>query len=169
MAQRAFLLLGSNLGNRLKHLQTAGEKVAKLAGKVIRHSAVYETASWGKEDQPAFLNQALEIETKLKPLDLLDILKGIEVEMGRKQVERWGARIIDIDILLMDSNVFNAPTLRIPHRHMHERRFTLVPLAEIAPDAVHPLFQETISELLAKCPDKLEVKKYKVSGKKMSA
>lgn len=161
----AWLLLGSNLGDRINNLTIAQHHIAEKAGSIIAVSSLYETAAWGNENQPAFLNQALHIATKLQPEELLRILKSIEKAMGRAPAEKWGARLIDIDILLMDSITHNSPTLSIPHPHMHKRRFTLVPLAEIAPHAKHPLLKQTVKQLLKKCADNLEVRKFSLEHK----
>ncbi len=156
----AWLLLGSNLGDRINNLLAAQNHIAEKAGTIVTNSSLYETAAWGNENQPAFLNRALLITTALPPEDLLCAIKSIEKKMGRKQTEKWGARLIDIDILLMGTIVYDSPALSIPHPQMHKRRFTLVPLAEIAPNAKHPLLKQTVKALLKSCADKLEVIKF---------
>jgi 2-amino-4-hydroxy-6-hydroxymethyldihydropteridine diphosphokinase len=128
---------------------------------VSNASSIYETAAWGKNDQPAFLNQVLEIETALSPPQLLKTILAIEENIGRVRQEKYGPRIIDIDILLFNDEVLHLPMLKIPHPQLQNRRFVLVPLAEIAPDLIHPVFKKTIAELLAICPDKLEVSRIK--------
>ena len=165
----AWLLLGSNLGDRINNLLAAQNHIAKKAGTLVAVSSLYETAAWGNENQPVFLNQALHITTTLPPEDLLRVLKSIEKTMGRKQTEKWGARLIDIDILLMDAIVYDSPTLSIPHPQMHKRRFTLVPLAEITPNAKHPLLKRTVKALLKICDDTLEVIKFNSLIKAASA
>lgn len=159
LTNRVFLLLGTNLGNRSDNLLVAIEQVQITAGKIIQASSIYETAAWGKTDQANFLNQVIEIETALAPIDLLNALLSIEEQMGRSREIKWGPRIIDIDILLYDEIVVTSDTLTVPHPALHERKFTLVPLAEIAGDQVHPIFQKKISELLAICSDPLPVTK----------
>lgn len=158
---RVFLLTGSNLGNRPGFLQTAKSELQKRVGTVVRESAVYETAAWGKTDQADFLNQVLELETDLQPKAILLQNQQIEKEAGRDRKEKWGARELDIDILFYDALILDLPELTIPHPHLHNRRFTLMPLAEIAPELVHPVFKKTVTELLRDCPDELEAKVYK--------
>jgi 2-amino-4-hydroxy-6-hydroxymethyldihydropteridine diphosphokinase len=151
MIQNIFLLLGSNIGDRHKNLLSARTLVDLKAGPVLFHSDIYETAPWGKTDQPAFLNQALQMETDLSPFDLLIMLKAIEKEVGRTDTERWGPRIIDIDILFYGEEVLDHPDLKIPHPYLAERRFALAPLAELVPDFVHPVLHLTVQEMLDKC------------------
>ncbi|MVM40788.1 2-amino-4-hydroxy-6-hydroxymethyldihydropteridine diphosphokinase [Spirosoma sp. HMF3257] len=151
------LLLGANLGDRTQTLQRAIDLIAERVGPVIRQSGLYETAPWGVTDQPTYLNQVLSVETRLEPETVLIQTQAIEQELGRVRLEKWGARVIDIDILYYDQLIWQADTLTIPHPYLHQRRFTLIPLAEIAPDFIHPIFQETTLELLADCEDKSEV------------
>jgi len=126
---------------------------------LIRSSSIYETEAWGKTDQPSFLNQALEISTSLNARQLMRKILKIEKEMGRIRKEKLGPRIIDIDILLYENEIHDLRFLKIPHPEMQNRRFVLVPLAEIDPTLQHPVFKKTIAELLEECPDNLEVKK----------
>jgi 2-amino-4-hydroxy-6-hydroxymethyldihydropteridine diphosphokinase len=121
---------------------------------------LYETAAWGKTDQPSFLNQALEIETELDAVQLMKQILEIEKFMGRERKEKYGPRVIDIDILLFNNEQYDLPFLEIPHPQMQNRRFALTPLAEIANDLQHPVLKKSIGQLLRECPDKLEVKKY---------
>ena len=155
-----FLLTGGNMGDRKANLQHAFELIEKNAGTITKVSRIYETAPWGNTEQPAFLNQVLWISSHLSPQQLLLRLLTIELELGRKRAEKMGPRLIDIDILLYGNEVISEPDLIVPHPRIAERRFVLTPLNEIAPDVVHPLLQKTISELLASCPDRLEVKLY---------
>lgn len=126
--------------------------------KLVAESAVYESEPVGYKDQPWFLNMAVKIETDLEPEDLLKTVKNIEKEVGREKGEKWGPRAIDIDILLYGSSVVDEPELKIPHVRMHERRFVLEPLSEIAADITHPKLQKSIKELLKECKDASIVK-----------
>lgn len=155
---KVYLLLGGNLGNRTLYLQQARESINQRVGSIAQTSKVYETAAWGKTDQPTFLNQVLEVETMLSPEEVLQRINHIEQELGRVRQEHWGARVIDIDILFYDELVLQTQRLTIPHPQLHLRRFTLMPLAEIAPDLVHPVLGQRIHVLLENCPDALEVK-----------
>lgn len=148
-----YLLLGSNLGDRLQHLDNAKALIAERCGAIAAQSAIYETAAWGNTEQQSFYNQAIGISTTLAPADLLVAVKAIEKEVGRVETIHWGPRIIDIDIILYGAEVVNQPQLQIPHPYMHQRRFTLAPLAEIGGSAVHPIFNKTVSDLLAVCSD----------------
>lgn len=156
---QTYLLIGGNLGNRLENLEKAREHVSRVAGKILSTSSIYETEAWGMNQQPAFLNQVLFISTDLTPQQLLPVLLGIEHEMGRERTQKFGPRTIDIDILFFNEEIIEQPGLSIPHAQLHLRRFTLEPLNEIAPGYIHPIFKESISNLLQQCPDPLSVKK----------
>ncbi|HEY8916542.1 MAG TPA: 2-amino-4-hydroxy-6-hydroxymethyldihydropteridine diphosphokinase [Chitinophaga sp.] len=155
----AILLIGGNLGNRPLLLQQAVQLIEQQAGKVVKLSGLYETAPWGNVQQPDYLNQALQISTPLAPLPLLHTLLNIEREIGRIRQQKWGARVIDIDIIFYNDDVISLPELKIPHPRMQNRQFVLVPLNEILPDWVHPVFQQTVHALLAACDDELPAKK----------
>jgi 2-amino-4-hydroxy-6-hydroxymethyldihydropteridine diphosphokinase len=155
----AYLLTGGNLGNRKENLLKVIALINEQCGPVTRSSSVYETAAWGITDQPSFLNQALEITTDLNARQLLRKILKIEKLMGRIRKEKLGPRIIDIDILLFENEIHELPFLKIPHPELQNRRFVLVPLAEINSGLVHPLLKKTIAQLLEECPDNLEVKK----------
>jgi 2-amino-4-hydroxy-6-hydroxymethyldihydropteridine diphosphokinase len=156
----AYLLIGGNIGNRMANLDAAKKKIAHQCGTVKGISNIFETAAWGLENQPHFLNQALAVQTALSPKELLHCLLQIEKGLGREREAKWGPRLIDIDILLYNDAVINEEGLTIPHPQMHNRRFVLQPLSELAPELVHPLFRKTIAELLAACTDALEVHKF---------
>ena len=151
--QNVFLLLGSNLGDRLQILKSAEMLIEERIGKIQSASSIYETAPWGVLDQPAFLNQILIVSTGLLPEEVLRMVLEIEHELGRVRYERWGARVIDIDMLYYQDLVLDSARLTLPHPRLHERRFTLVPLNEIAPDFIHPLLHKTSSQLLSECSD----------------
>lgn len=157
-----FLSLGSNMGDRLKNLQQAVAVVNILAAVpfTIKNSKVYETAPWGKTEQPAFLNAVMSFETVLPPALLLEKLLSGEKMMGRVRDEKWGPRIIDLDILYYGKQVVELDQLRIPHPELAARRFVLQPLCDLAPDFSHPVLKQTNSELLSNCPDQLPVHEF---------
>lgn len=159
-SENVYLLLGSNLGDRSEVIKEAIEQIDKRIGQVFLTSAFYETSAWGKEDQPAFLNVAVGVNTAFSPIQVLEIVLQIELELGRVRHEKWGARLIDIDIVLFGSKIVdNGSLLQIPHPQMQHRKFVLVPLAEIAPDSIHPVFKLTVSEILERLSDNLSVSK----------
>lgn len=157
MNNAVFLLLGTNLGSRRDNLNAAVRAIENGIGKIVRDSSVYETAAWGKIDQPSFFNQVLQIETALPSTTLMTTLLALETSLGRERHERWGERIIDIDMLYYGHEVISSQRLTLPHPQLQNRRFTLVPLCEVAPDFMHPVFQKTNRELLDICPDQLAV------------
>lgn len=159
MEEQVFLLLGSNEGDRLINLHVVKDEIKKSVGLVAEESAIYQTAAWGKTDQPDFYNQVLLLQTTISPEALLLHLQQIEKKLGRERKEKWGARIIDIDILYFGKTVLNTPDLLIPHPAIALRRFTLVPLVEIAPHFVHPVLKKTNLVLLQECVDVLAVKR----------
>jgi 2-amino-4-hydroxy-6-hydroxymethyldihydropteridine diphosphokinase len=146
MEHTIFLSIGSNLGDRAAHLRAA---IDSLSAKVtpLAESSIYETEPWGYSDQPLFLNMVLKGETGLTPQELLSFLKEIEKSIGRKETFRFGPRLIDLDILFYDALVIDTPDLVIPHPHLTERAFVLVPMVEIASDFVHPILRATMAQL----------------------
>lgn len=155
---KVYLLTGGNVGDSLSTLQKANELIRDRVGRIIKSSSVYKTAAWGKTDQDDFLNQVLEVETSLSPEDLMDALLKIEIDLGRKRIEKYGPRIIDLDILFYDDLVLKSERLTIPHPQIQFRRFVLQPLNELEPALFHPVLEKSIDELLKECPDLLEVK-----------
>lgn len=154
-----YLLLGSNLGDRQGYLRQAIDLIEKEIAPVSAASSVYETQSWGKSDEPDYLNQVICIKTDFSATGILKKILAIELHMGRKREVKWGARIIDIDILFYGDDVINEPDLVVPHPQLHNRMFTLAPLAEIAAGLVHPLLKKHIFELKTELKSDLHVKK----------
>jgi 2-amino-4-hydroxy-6-hydroxymethyldihydropteridine diphosphokinase len=154
-----FLLLGSNQGHPLEKLSAARARLNQDAGKIVQHSSVYKTAAWGKTDQPDFYNQVVELASAFDGRELLNKIQVIEKDLGRIRDEKWGSRTIDIDILFIGDECIDFPDLKVPHPAVAERRFTLVPLAEIAPDLLHPVLHQKIAVLLSVCKDPLSVER----------
>ncbi len=150
MTAHVHLSLGSNLGDRADHLRRALDAVAALPEtRLVAQSSVHETAPWGVTGQPSFLNLAAEIETALGPLELLNAVKTVEICLGRTPGPLWGPRAIDIDLVLWEDRVMETDALTLPHARFRERAFVLLPLREIAPDAVDPVTGCTVAELAA--------------------
>jgi len=156
----AYLLIGGNMGDRRSNLKKAMLSIELSCGKLIKSSAIYETAAWGKNDQPDFLNQVLLIETTLTPQHLMKSILKIELSLGRVRQEKNGARTIDIDILYFDDLIIVEPGLNIPHPRINCRKFVLEPLSEIASTFTDPISKKTVNSLLQECTDTLSVKKY---------
>lgn len=161
---KAYLLLGSNEGDRIGWFNKAIDILGNTAGNIIAKSSLYETEAWGKEDQPDFLNMAICIETELEAEKLLETILETEENLGRHRTVKWGQRTIDIDILFYNNDIINSSQLTVPHPFIQERRFALVPLNEIASRLIHPQLQKSINILLNECPDKLEVHLYSGSA-----
>jgi len=156
----AYLVTGGNIGNREEQLAYAARLIAERCGSIIDRSSLYETAAWGKKDQPPFLNQALVVETPLNARDFLNEVLYIENLMGRDRVEKYGPRIIDIDIIFFNHQKIKENGLVVPHPEMANRRFVLEPLNEVIPAYIHPIYYKTVNELLNECADTLPVKKF---------
>jgi len=156
-----YLLLGSNLGNKKINLSTARDHISKSVGTILRTSSLYQSEAWGITEQPSFLNQVLQIETILNPQQLLKEILNIELKMSRIRNGKWKERIIDIDILYYDDIVIEETSLTVPHPEIPNRKFTLIPLCEIAPEEIHPILNITNTEILENTADILKVEKIK--------
>jgi 2-amino-4-hydroxy-6-hydroxymethyldihydropteridine diphosphokinase len=155
----AYLLLGSNLGDRQNFLHSAIRAMEASGIIVEASSAVYETAPWGVEGQGAYLNMAIQCSTSLYPFGLMRVLQGIENSLGRSNKGDMAPRVIDIDILFFEDWQLVSPDLIIPHPRLHIRKFTLIPLSDIAKDVQHPALRQSILQLLEVCDDDSEVSK----------
>jgi len=154
---QVYLHTGSNIGDKKARLSQALAHIETEVGTILKTSALYQTEAWGLTNQDDFFNQAVLISTEFEPLEVLTKLKEIEVKMGRIKTERWTARIIDIDILFWDNELVNEANLTIPHPHIPERNFVLIPMMEIAPYLVHPILDKNIEELYLASKDTQEV------------
>jgi len=154
---KAYLLLGSNLGDRKKYLSDAVTLLEIHAGKITLKSMLYNTAPWGVTDQDDFLNQAVCVETKLSAQQLLENILYIEEKLGRIRIQKWEARTIDIDILFFNSDIISTDNLTVPHPFLHQRRFALLPLSEIEGNFIHPVLKKSVKILLADCDQNLVV------------
>tara|TARA_A100000171_G_C2137977_1_gene151957 strand:+ start:162 stop:653 length:492 start_codon:yes stop_codon:yes gene_type:complete len=151
-----YLLLGTNLGDREKNLQIAKEQLTAHQLTIKKESSIYETAAWGIENQPSFLNQVVTVDSDKNPERVLVIINIIEGLMGRIRNLKWAQRLIDIDILYYGNSVIDKPKLKVPHPEIQNRRFTLAPLVELAPNFKHPISGKTQLEMLEECQDKLK-------------
>jgi 2-amino-4-hydroxy-6-hydroxymethyldihydropteridine diphosphokinase len=155
---KLYLLLGGNLGDKKTIFFEVRILLNEHVGQITAESAIYETEPWGFESNDLFWNQAIEICTALSPEEVLLQIQQIEMELGRIRKEsQYTSRIIDIDILFFGGEIIDLPQLIVPHPRIHERKFALVPLNEIAPELIHPVFQKSIQELLDECADQLKV------------
>lgn len=156
---QAVLLIGGNLGDREKLIEEAETQISGHMDLLLR-SSIYETAAWGGQSKGNYLNRALVVRTGLSPIQLLDTIQQIETDLGRVRKEKWGDRTMDIDIIYMDGLQLSTDRLTLPHPRMAQRKFVLVPLAEVLPDFPHPVTGQTSTELLAACPDDSYVEKW---------
>lgn len=154
MKNRCYIGLGSNIGDKLKNINTALEEIKNNPDcEVVTVSSIYETGPYGYTEQENFLNAAAEISTNLDLLPLLNFLKSIEEKLGRVKTIKWGPRVIDIDILFYNNIIYNDDVITVPHKGLPERDFVLVPLCEIAPDLIHPVLNRKISDI---CKDDIQ-------------
>ena len=157
---KVILLTGGNAGDRFDFLNQAKNDIRNKIGEIVKESAIYESVPWGFESEQDFLNQVIIITTEYSPTEVLHKCQEIENELGRiRKSKQYSSRTIDIDILFFNNEIVDLPDLTIPHKQLHKRRFTLEPLAEIAPDYIHPVLNKTIVEILKNCRDSSEVKK----------
>ena len=157
---KVYLQLGSNLGERAKVISDAVKKISESIGKVSTLSQVYESTPWRVDGQANYLNQMLEVKTIFSAQDILAAILKIEKDLGRVRIEKWGERLIDIDIIFFNNDIIETAELCIPHRHMHERNFVLVPLHEIAPNFFHPKYKKTVAQLYNESRDSEKVVEY---------
>ena len=155
----AYLILGSNIDDKVAYLNEASHLLSANDLQVVKSSSFYETAAWGLEDQEPFINQALEVSTSLSPLDLLTRCQKIEFKLGRVREEKWGPRTIDIDIAYYENLIISVEELSLPQNNLENRSFALTPLCELAPNNIHPILLKSNKELLISCSDSLPVKK----------
>lgn len=148
--RKVALALGSNMGNRLLYLRSAIDELAHSGFKILKTSRVWETKPWGVENQPSFLNMCLIAESELEPENMLDAVKSAEKKLGRIARAHWGPREIDIDIVLIEEEIFTSDRLTVPHPMMQDRDFVMIPLSEIAPEMRHPLLEKSVSEIADK-------------------
>ena len=153
--QTIYLLLGSNLGDSVLMLKNASLKIENELGELTQSSSFYKSPPWGFEHDNDFVNQVLQVQTSLSPLELLKACLSIEKSLGRERKDQDGyaARKIDIDILFYADRILDSEALQLPHPRMHLRRFTLLPLAEISDSIVHPIFNKSVGHLLLECED----------------
>ena len=157
---KVFLQLGSNLGDRELLLKDAMLAIENRVGNIVDFSKVYESVPWRVEGQDNYLNQMLKVKTTLLADQVLSVVLDIEKQLGRIRLEKWGERLIDIDIIFYNDSIIETPDLCVPHKHLHERMFVLTPLHNIAPEMIHPKYNKTIEELLNICNDAELVKEY---------
>lgn len=157
-----YLSIGSNMGDRLDYLSKANKLIRQRIGNIIKESSIYETEPWGFLSDDLFLNQVVIADSPHSPTDILNEVKTIEKYIGRNQIltKEYASRVMDIDILFYNDLIFESQHLTFPHLHLHKRNFVLVPLCEISPEFIHPVFQIELSQLLINCPDRSNVNIY---------
>jgi 2-amino-4-hydroxy-6-hydroxymethyldihydropteridine diphosphokinase len=155
-----YLLLGSNLGNSFETLGRASKQIEKNIGAIVRASGIYKTKAWGIVNQPDFLNRVIEINSELSPTEMLKQINIIESNLGRVRYKKWHERIIDIDILYFGNEIINTADLQVPHPENQNRKFVMVPMAELAPNFIHPILGKSQKYLLENCKDPLGVELY---------
>jgi len=159
---KVYLLLGCNLGDRANNIQKAIELIIEKIGNIYSQSSLYESAAWGKLNQPNFYNQLIICKTNLQPIEILAKIFEIEKYFKRERIEKWGARTMDVDILFYNDSVINSLKLTIPHALLHKRKFALLPLCEVTESFIHPIIKKSMYELLLLCDDELKVSKINV-------
>ena len=158
MSTITYLSLGGNLGNTIEIFQNSREILTKKVGKITQISSLYQTAAWGPIPQNDFINQVIEVETKLSAPKLMDILLEIELQQGRVRQERWGPRTLDLDIIFFGEQLISTENLEIPHPRMEDRKFVLIPMVEINPNLIHPISRKSIRQILLECKDECDCK-----------
>ena len=157
-----YLQLGSNLGERVQFISDAIQKISERIGQVNARSQIYESTPWRVDGQEKYLNQIIEVKTLFSPEKTLDSILKIETDLGRLRIEKWGERLIDIDIIFFNDEIIETSDLCVPHKHMHERNFVLEPLNEIASTFIHPKYNKTVAELLKDSKDTERVEEYAI-------
>lgn len=158
-ANRVFIALGSNLGDRFYYIQQALLAIDERLGPIVQCSSLYESEAWGDKDQQNFYNAVCEIHGKINALALLRELQIIEREQGKRKERTWGPRTLDLDIIYYGKKIIVEKDLIIPHPNMYLRNFVLQPLAEIAPEFIHPLMKKKTKSLLRECPDQTKIER----------